>query len=337
MPNRTTPLTTPTLGRGQGARPGAAPVSRDGERTLVGALSVPIEQFAPDPAQPRRTMDDAGLRDLAASLKEYGVLQPLLVHEDGTLDDGRTRYMIVAGGRRYAAAVLAGLVHLPVVVKDTDGADLRITQLIENVQRQDLAPLEEARAFQELMDAEGLSAEALGARLHISGQKVRDRLLVLAHQPLADAVQRGQIGATVAAEILRLPAEGQVQVEALIDAGGTIDQSAVRALRDDLKAAGVVNPRAKGGGRPRKEQARERVETRVSVSADQWTIDMQGPPQLPVAPMTPVVTVLDRLATTLGTRDTAAVMDVVRFGAAEGWSCAQLVAALEAVGDDATP
>ncbi len=334
MPNRKAPLAIPSLGRGQAAHPAGSPVTREGERVLPGAMSVPIEQVVPDPNQPRRDMGDERLAELAASLTEYGVLQPLLVRDAGLLDDGRTRYMIVAGGRRYAAAVLAGLTRLPVVVKDTDGAELRITQLIENVQRQDLAPLEEARAFQELMDDAGLSAEALGGRLHISGQKVRDRLLVLAHQPLADAVQRGQIGATVAAEILRLPAEGQAQMETLIDAGGTIDQPAVRALRDELKAAGVVNPRAKGGGRPRKEQAREHAGTRVPANADQWTIDMQGPPPPPVAPTTPVVTVLDRLTATLGTRDTAAVIEVARFGAAEGWSCAQLVAALEAVGND---
>jgi len=334
--------TLPTMGRPQPGRPIAAAqaaTQADGPRALVGGLLVPIEQLIPDPDQPRTDHGAESLAALADSLTAYGVLQPLLVREDGTLDDGRTRYMIVAGGRRYAAALLAGLARLPVVVRATEGATLRLTQLIENVQRQDLTPLEEARAFKELMDTEGLSAEALGARLHISGQKVRDRLLVLGHQPLADAVQRGQLGAAAAAEILRLPDDGQAQVMAIIDAGGTVDQPAVRAIRDDLKAAGVVNPRAKGGGRPRKERARERSETQVATRADQWPIDMQedSPPLLSPPTTRPIVTVLDRLTTTLGATDVAAVLGVVRFGVDEGWSCAQLATALEAVADDVTP
>ncbi len=329
---------TRVAGRAQGAKPDAVPEAHthiDAECSLVGALLVPIEQITPDPDQPRKDMGGDRLVELANSLKKYDMLQPLLVREAGFLDDGRTRYMIVAGGRRYAAAQQAGLVRLPVVVRESEGATLRVTQLIENVQRQDLTPLEEARAFKELMDAEGLSAEAFGARLHISGQKVRDRLLVLAHQPVADAVQRGQLGVTVAAEILHLPDDGQAQVMAIIDAGGTVDQPAVRAIRDDLKAVGVVNPRAKGGGRPRKEPARERSEKRVAVPADQWPIDMQGSPSLPSTPTTPpLVTTLDRLTMLVGATDGAAVMGVARFGAAEGWSCAQLVTALEAVSDD---
>jgi len=247
--------TLPTMGRPQPGRPIApaqAATQADGPRALLGALVVPIEQIAPDPDQPRRDMGDERLVELAASLTEYGVLQPLLVRDAGLLDDGRTRYMIIAGGRRYAAAQQAGLARLPVVVRESEGATLRVTQLIENVQRQDLAPLEEARAFQELMDAEGLSAEKLGARLHISGQRVRDRLLLLTNQRVSDAVQRDQIPVTVATEILRLPDEGQRQLTPRIDAGEALDRATVRAVRDTLKTAGVANPRAKGGGRPKK-------------------------------------------------------------------------------------
>jgi len=83
-------------------------------------------------------------------------------------------------------------------VRETEGATLRVQQLVENLQRQDLAPLDEARAFKELMDAEGLSAEALGARIHISGQQIRERLRLLGDQVRADAVERGQIAPSVA-------------------------------------------------------------------------------------------------------------------------------------------
>ncbi len=327
---------TRVAGRAQGAKPDAVPEAHthiDAERSLVGALLVPIEQITPDPDQPRKDMGGDRLVELANSLKKYDMLQPLLVREAGFLDDGRTRYMIVAGGRRYAAAQQAGLVRLPVVVRESEGATLRVTQLIENVQRQDLAPLEEARAFQELMDAEGLSAEKLGARLHISGQRVRDRLLLLTNQRVSDAVQRDQIPVTVAAEILRLPDEGQRQLSPRIDAGEALDRATVREVRDTLKAAGVANPRAKGGGRLKK-GPQSPPQSATGDDEYQCGIDMQAPPTPPAIPTTPIVTVLDGLKEAVGALDMAAVIEVARFGAAEGWSCAQLVTALEAVGDD---
>ena len=232
--------------------------------------------------------------------------------------------------------------------------------------------MEEARAFQELMDAEGLSAEKLGARLHISGQRVRDRLLLLTNQRVSDAVQRDQIPVTVATEILRLPDEGQRQLTPRIDAGEALDRATVRAVRDTLKTAGVANPRAKGGGRPKK--GPQSPPQATTDGADyQCGIDIQGSshPLVPLAgsfsacsarynvrddsskrllsvrnhfqrrvlatPTTPIVTVLDGLKEAVGALDTAAVIEVVRFGAAEGWSCAQLVVALEGVRDDDTP
>ncbi len=244
--------TLPAMGQPQPGRPIApaqAATQADGPRTLIGALLVPIAQLVPDPDQPRRDMGDERLVELAASLKEYGVLQPLLVRDAGLLDDGRTRYMIVAGGRRYAAAQQAGLARLPVVVRETAGATLRVTQLIENIQRQDLAPLEEARAFQELMDADGLTAAALATRLHISPQKVRDRLLLLSDQVMADAVQRGQITPTTARDVLRMADETQVPLRASIAEGDRIDGVAIQTARARAAASGVVNPRSKGGGR----------------------------------------------------------------------------------------
>ncbi len=259
--------TLPTMGQPQPGRPIApaqAATQSDGPRTLQGALLVPIEQVTPDPDQPRKDHGgpvsghsrDESLAALADSLTTYGVLQPLLVREAGLLDDGRTRYMIVAGGRRYAAALLAGLARLPVVVRDTEGAMLRLTQLVENIQRQDLAPLEEARAFQELMDAEGLRAPDLSKRLHISAQTVRDRLLLLSDQPIADAVQRGQIGTAVARDILRAAPAPQAALRARVDAGEAVTRTDVQDARAGAEAAGVTNPRKTGGGRrPRRPPA----------------------------------------------------------------------------------
>jgi len=296
------------------------------------AREVPIDQVEPDPDQPRRGVGDARLDELAASFQVYGVLQPLLVREDGALPDTRPRYRIIAGGRRYAAALLAGLTRLPVVVRETEGATLRLTQLVENIQRQDLAPLEEARAFKELMDAEGVSAETVGARLYVSGQRVRDRLLLLTNQRVADAVQRDQIPVTVATEILRLPAEGQQQLGPRIDAGEALDRATVRAVRDTLKDAGVVNPRAKGGGRPK--SARQTMSagalagppTATADATDQCGIDKGETRQRPIVAPDAPVDPRERLRAALGSVNAA--IDVARVGATEGWTCKRLVTEL---------
>ena len=179
------------------------------ERRLPGAMEVPIEQVSPDPGQPRQDWEHNGgarrLDELTESVREFGVLQPLVVREDGTIGDGRQRYVIIAGGRRYAAAQRAGLAAVPVVARSEESSRVRILQLVENLQRQDLSPIDEARAYQELIDLENLSPPTIAARLHLSAQHVRDRLRVLSDQVLADAVERQQISATAARDIMQLP------------------------------------------------------------------------------------------------------------------------------------
>jgi len=328
----------PVIGRAQEERPIApvhAATQADGPRALSTALNLPIEQFAADPDQPRRDHGADSLTELATSLTAYGVLQPLLVREAGTLDDGRTRYMIVAGGRRYAAALLAGVTRLPVVVRDTEGAMLRMTQLVENIQRQDLAPVEEARAFQELMDAEGISAEELATRLHISGQRVRERLHVLSDQVLADAVERGQITPTIARDVLRLPDEGRRDVRQRIESGEAVTRTDVKRTRVRVEATGARNPRAKGGGRAaRPKKSTGDVATPPSALQDQARLDnapspvasssstLQTPPDQ--AGLDPA------LDSALETLDSGALDQVMRYGVERGWSCQELRQAIRA-------
>jgi len=196
----------PALDRAQPGRPApqAGTALRDAERTLPSALQVPIEQLVPDPGQPRRAMDRNRLTELAASLKEYGVLQPLLVRADGFLDDGRTRYMIIAGGRRYAAAQQAGLTHLPVMVNDSEATQLRIIQLTENIQREELDAVEEARALKELMDLQRIGSRVVAERLHRSHTYVANRLKLIEHEDVAQAIlETPTISTSVALEIAR--------------------------------------------------------------------------------------------------------------------------------------
>jgi len=342
MPNRKAPLAVPSLGRGQAARPAGSSVTREGERVLPGAMSVPIEQLAADPDQPRRDHGAESLTELGTSLTDYGVLQPLLVREAGTLDDGRTRYMIVAGGRRYAAALLAGLTRLPVVVKETEGAALRMTQLVENIQRQDLAPLEEARAFQELMDAEGLNAERLAAHLHISGQHVRTRLLLLSDQVVADAVAREQIAPSTAREVLRLPDDARAELRDRIAAGETLAGADVQTVRARQAAAGVVNPRAKGGGRPARVTGQKPSAPTTGGATPPASAPVNYQPLVdpapPVAPRDdPDTKPPTAFETALARLDGDALATVLDHGVTRGWNCQDLREAVQRARHHALP
>ncbi len=221
------------------------------ERRLPGAMEVPIEQVVADPGQPRKDWahDDGERRlaELAGSIREFGIIQPLLVREEGTIADGRQQYVIIAGGRRHAAALRAGLTLVPVVIRGDEAARVRILQLLENLQRQSLSALDEARAYQELIDLEGLNPPGLAERLHVSAQHVRDRLRVLADQVLADAVERRQISNTAAREIMKLPDEEVQAFRTRVLAGERLQTNDVVAARARLAAAGIINPRRKVG------------------------------------------------------------------------------------------
>lgn len=142
----------------------SAPNPSDKVRTL------PIEQLAPNPHQPRKYFDKELLKELSESIKEKGLLQPILVRPHGTRSNA---YEIVAGERRWRASQLAGIHEVPVIVRDLKDKEALEIALIENIQRSDLSPLEEAETFQRLIDEYKHSteelAEALGkSRAHIA-------------------------------------------------------------------------------------------------------------------------------------------------------------------------
>ncbi len=156
------------LGRGLGALiPASAP----------SAESVDIDLIVPNPEQPRFGIDEDGLGELAESIREHGVIQPLVVSRlDG--DVGPT-YQLIAGERRLQAARLAGLERVPVVVKEAAGRDLLELALVENLQRSDLNPLEEAQAFQRLAGEFGLTQEAVATRVGRSRTAVANAIRLL--------------------------------------------------------------------------------------------------------------------------------------------------------------
>ncbi len=128
-------------------------------------LTVPIDAIEPNPRQPRQTVADGPLASLAESIREHGIIQPIIVIlRPGTEETG-LRYQIIAGERRWDAAKMAGLRAVPVVVKNASPQQMLEMALIENIQREDLNPIETARAYQMLIDDYGMTPEEIGRRV----------------------------------------------------------------------------------------------------------------------------------------------------------------------------
>jgi ParB family transcriptional regulator, chromosome partitioning protein len=153
------------LGRGLGAlipsKPVEAAPAAPPPVPGAGLAQIPIEQISPNPYQPRRTFNDASIEDLARSVREHGIIQPLVVTR---VSDNK--YRLVAGERRFRAAQKAGLASVPVVIKETmtDSDTLQVA-LIENIQREDLNPIEEAYAYHQLHEEFGLTQEEISKRV----------------------------------------------------------------------------------------------------------------------------------------------------------------------------
>ncbi len=160
-----------------------------GETSSSDILNVPVEKIIPNPRQPRSRFDPAALEELAASIREHGVIQPLLVSRDETGGG----YILIAGERRWQASKLAGLAEVPVIARQTTDLERLELALIENVQRADLNPLEEANAYRQLSEEFRLSHEEIAARVGKSRVAVTNTLRLLklpeaAQQALVDGV-----------------------------------------------------------------------------------------------------------------------------------------------------
>lgn len=135
---------------------------------------LPLGQVKPNPKQPRTAFDEDDLDELAASIAEFGVLQPVVVREVG-----RKRYELVMGERRFRASQRAGLDTIPAIVRATEDESLLRDALLENLHRADLNPLEEARAYEQLLEDFGCTKEELGRRIHRSRPQISNTLRLL--------------------------------------------------------------------------------------------------------------------------------------------------------------
>ena len=161
-------MTTPPrgLGRGLGALiPSSGAIAADAAPDSVasGVLEVSVTDIIPNPRQPRTVMDAEALAELSASIREHGLIQPLIVTRARPTD--RAAYQLIAGERRWRAAQLAGLTAVPVVIKEATPQQSLELALVENIQRADLNPLEEAEAFQALISDFGLSQQEVADRV----------------------------------------------------------------------------------------------------------------------------------------------------------------------------
>ena len=195
------------LGRGLSALiPGSEPTPRD-ER--VPTSDVALADIVPNPQQPRTVMDPERLQELADSIKMYGIIQPLLVTQEIGVD-GRTVYQLIAGERRFRAAKAAGLERVPVTIRQTTPQELLEIAIVENVQRADLNPIEEAIAYQRLMQEFGLTQQQVAERVGKSRTAVANTLrLTELPADVRASITNGEISEGHGRALLGLPTEGE--------------------------------------------------------------------------------------------------------------------------------
>lgn len=228
------------LGRGLNALLGD--VARDEatsreEAARGGVRLIPVSAIAPHPDQPRRHFDETALEELAASIAERGIIQPIIVRPHGH------DYQIVAGERRWRAAQRARLHEVPVVVRDYSDTETMQIALVENIQRQDLNAIEEAQAYQRLIDEFGHTQEVLAKAVHKSRSHVANLLRLL---DLPDAVQARVVDGSLSMGHARaiIGAPDPVAIADRVAAQGLSVRQVEKLARSDKGDKAPRNPRA---------------------------------------------------------------------------------------------
>ena len=224
------------LGRGLDALLSSSEEARSGDQLL----SISIDALKPGRYQPRTRMDQAALQELAASIKAQGVMQPVLVRRA----DREGKHEIIAGERRWRAARLAGLSEMPALVRDVPDQSAAALSLIENIQREDLGPLEEAQGFKRLIDDFGLTHEQVAAAVGRSRSAVTNllRLTQLAAQ-VQDLLSDGALDMGHARALVALGADQQILLANRIAQRGLSVREAERLVQN--AGAGMSAKRAK--------------------------------------------------------------------------------------------
>lgn len=231
------------LGRGLSAL--MADVSEPQTRSSSGPVAdqmIPIERIRPNPDQPRKRFETAPLDDLVASIREKGVLQPLIVRP---MADG---YEIVAGERRWRAAQQAQLHELPVIIRDFTDTEVLEVAIIENIQRADLNPIEEAAGFKQLMDRFGHTQEKLAEALGKSRSHIANLLRLLTLPPsIQDYVLKGELSAGHARALITA-VDPETLVKKILAGGLSVRQTeALVKKAANSGESGAGHSKSKGG------------------------------------------------------------------------------------------
>lgn len=182
-------------------------------------VEIEINAIAPNPRQPRQTFESEALQELAASIREHGLIQPLIVTRaaGGQADAGGPAYYLIAGERRWRAARLAGLTQAPAIVKEASAQAVLEMALVENVQRADLNPLEEAAAYSVLIEEFGLTQAQVATRIGKARVTVTNLLRLLRlSDPVKEALMSGQLSEAQARPLVGLDDDLQAEALAII-------------------------------------------------------------------------------------------------------------------------
>ncbi len=231
--------TPPRLGRGLAALLGDVAMRPSTENALS-INTIPVDQIDANPFQPRVDFNPEELESLADSIRVQGVLQPIMVRSHPTIPE---RYQIVAGERRFRAAMLAGLHDIPAILRDMDDSDAAVVALVENLQRQDLNAVEEAEGYQRLLVDFGLTHESLGyavskSRSHI-GNTIR---LLRLPEPVLRDVRSGALTYGHARALINAP-NPEALAEQILKRGMSVRQTEV-LVNNAVASRGAPRPTA---------------------------------------------------------------------------------------------
>ena len=195
---------------------------------IKGLTEVDIDLIRPNPNQPRKHFDEDALRELSDSIKKHGLIMPIVVNN---MEGGK--YMIIAGERRYRAAKMAGKTKIPVVVREYTDREIKEISLIENLQREDLNPIEAANAMKQLMDEYHLTQEELAERIGKSRPAVTNTLRLLSLSPeVISMVSSGKLSAGHARALVTLPEDAQYKLASDTVKDGLSVRDVERSVRD---------------------------------------------------------------------------------------------------------